>query len=572
LILNILKIFWFKIFFKKRKIFFLVIFLILLGSISEMLTLASFLPVISIILSPEIKNLWIVQVLDSLLSKLDISVFDNLSYYIFGLFILIIILNTLLKIFITYYTQNFVKNSATTIATQCLTGIFSKNYEYLISRSSNEIVSALVVKIDESINFLIHILQIITSFLFSIAIIISLLLIDFKVTLNLLLVFTLIYGILLFFLRKKTSKISSILSYNFDIRLKSVQDSLVYLRQILLSSNKEFFLDSFVNKDQKIRHSNLMMYLYAQFPRIAIEGIGILCFSIIAFILIDFFNYSKSYLITIIAVMVFAFQKLLISFNQIYVSFINISALKVSTWDVLSVINKNDQNNLYIDSKNNNFKFEEIIFNNVAFSYSSSKNSILKDINIKISKGDKVGIIGESGSGKSTFLDLFCHLLKPINGSNNESNKQLLKCSIAYASQNLFITENSIKSNIALGELDNEVNHELIKTACERSLAHNFIEDFDQNYETKIGTDGVRLSGGQGQRLSIARVFYKNSEIFLFDESFNSLDEKNSKIIMNNIKKYYDDKTILFVSHDEKSLAFCNKIFEIKEKKIFQKK
>jgi hypothetical protein len=220
------------------------------------------------------------------------------------------LVNTFIKLYITYYSQNFIKNTASSIAHKALSSLFSKNYEQIISKNSNEIVSALVIKIDEAINFLIHLLQIVTSSFISIAIIISLFIVDFIVTFYLISIFSIIYGLILFFLRKKTNKISLILSENFDTRLKVVQDNITYLRQILLTNNKNFYLNNFVKKDKNIRKSNLQMYLYSQFPRIAIETIGIITFSIITFILLSFMKYDQTYIITILAIVIYAFQKL----------------------------------------------------------------------------------------------------------------------------------------------------------------------------------------------------------------------------------------------------------------------
>ena len=321
--------------------------------------------------------------------------------------------NTFIKLYITYYSQNFIKNTASSIAHKALSSLFSKNYEQIISKNSNEIVSALVIKIDEAINFLIHLLQIVTSSFISIAIIISLFIVDFIVTFYLISIFSFIYGLILFFLRKKTNKISLILSENFDTRLKVVQDNITYLRQILLTNNKNFYLNNFVKKDKNIRKSNLQMYLYSQFPRIAIETIGIITFSIITFVLLSFMKYDQTYIITILAIVIYAFQKLLIAFNQVYVSSINISALKQSTWDIISVIEKNRNSNY---QETQNLEFKNLKIKNVSFKYESQESLIFENLNIDIDKGDKIGIVCESGSGKSTFR----HILWLLNVNQGE--------------------------------------------------------------------------------------------------------------------------------------------------------
>lgn len=536
-----------------------------------MLTIATFLPVVNLILSPEILDFYIIKVFISIFDKFGLKIENNITYYIFGIFIIIILVNTFIKLYITYYSQNFIKNTASSIAHKALSSLFSKNYEQIISKNSNEIVSALVIKIDEAINFLIHLLQIVTSSFISIAIIISLFIIDFIVTFYLISIFSIIYGLILFFLRKRTNKISLILSENFDTRLKVVQDNITYLRQILLTNNKNFYLNNFVKKDNNIRKSNLQMYLYSQFPRIAIETIGIITFSIITFILLSFMRYDQTYIITILAIVIYAFQKLLIAFNQVYVSSINISALKQSTWDIISVI-ENNRNSNYQETQN--LEFKNLKIKNVSFKYKSQESLIFENLNIDINKGDKIGIVGESGSGKSTFLDIFCGLLNVNQGEiliNNiplHTVKNEWQNLISYGSQNLFTTEESILENIAIGSDKTKVDKKLLLTSCERSESISFINALKEKFDTKLGTGGVRLSGGQAQRVGLARIFYNNSSVMLFDESTNSLDNETEKRVIDNIKNYYDDRTILIVSHNKNILDFCNKIFRFEKGKI----
>lgn len=536
-----------------------------------MLTIATFLPVVNLILSPEILDFYIIKVFISIFDKFGLKIENNITYYIFGIFIIIILVNTFIKLYITYYSQNFIKNTASSIAHKALSSLFSKNYEQIISKNSNEIVSALVIKIDEAINFLIHLLQIVTSSFISIAIIISLFIVDFIVTFYLISIFSIIYGLILFFLRKKTNKISLILSENFDTRLKVVQDNITYLRQILLTNNKNFYLNNFVKKDKNIRKSNLQMYLYSQFPRIAIETIGIITFSIITFVLLSFMKYDQTYIITILAIVIYAFQKLLIAFNQVYVSSINISALKQSTWDIISVIEKNRNSNY---QETQNLEFKNLKIKNVSFKYESQESLIFENLNIDIDKGDKIGIVGESGSGKSTFLDIFCGLLNVSQGEILINNIPLHKVKnewqnlISYGSQNLFTTEESILENIAIGSDKTKVDKKLLFTSCERSESISFINALKEKFDTKLGTGGVRLSGGQAQRIGLARIFYNNSSVMLFDESTNSLDNETEKRVIDNIKNYYDDRTILIVSHNKNILDFCNKIFRFEKGKI----
>jgi len=575
LIKEILKIVWNKFFVYQKFNFFLVLFLICASSFVEILTIASFFPVINMIISPEAQDYYIVRKLIEFFSYFNVDVKDNVLTFIFLFFIFIIIINTVFRIFMTWYSQNFIKSLGTKIASTSLQTLLSQDYEFLSSKNSSEIVSSLVVKIDEAVNFLIHCAYIFSATILSLSIIIALLVIDFKVSFYLIITFVSIYSCLIFYMRRRTSIISETLSQNFDNRLKSVQDIMSYLRQIFLYNNKDFYLETFISKDADIREANLNMLLYSQFPRICLEAIGIICFSIATFLLINYYGYERIYLVTILTIVVYAFQKLLISFNQIYVSGINILALKNSAWDIFKILKfKNNDQKL-----RKKIIFNNLDFKNLSFKYKSQKNYVFKNINFEIRRKQKIGIFGKSGSGKSTLLDLICGLLEPTDGLitinkkiNIHSNINNWRNCFSYGSQNVFLTDDTIQANIASGNSLSKINHKRMLLASEHACITDFVNLLKNDFKTQIGSNGVRLSGGQMQRISLARALYKDSDILLLDEITNSLDLVTENKILSNIWNFYNNKTIFIVSHNKLILKNCDIILECANQNIYQYK
>ena len=575
MIKEILKIVWNKFFVYQKFNFFLVLFLICASSFVEILTIASFFPVINMIISPEAQDYYIVRKLIEFFSYFNVDVKDNVLTFIFLFFIFIIIINTVFRIFMTWYSQNFIKSLGTKIASTSLQTLLSQDYEFLSSKNSSEIVSSLVVKIDEAVNFLIHCAYIFSATILSLSIIIALLVIDFKVSFYLIITFVSIYSCLIFYMRRRTSIISETLSQNFDNRLKSVQDIMSYLRQIFLYNNKDFYLETFISKDADIREANLNMLLYSQFPRICLEAIGIICFSIATFLLINYYGYERIYLVTILTIVVYAFQKLLISFNQIYVSGINILALKNSAWDIFKILKfKNNDQKL-----RKKIIFNNLDFKNLSFKYKSQKNYVFKNINFEIRRKQKIGIFGKSGSGKSTLLDLICGLLEPTDGLitinkkiNIHSNINNWRNCFSYGSQNVFLTDDTIQANIASGNSLSKINHKRMLLASEHACITDFVNLLKNDFKTQIGTNGVRLSGGQMQRISLARALYKDSDILLLDEITNSLDLVTENKILSNIWNFYNNKTIFIVSHNKLILKNCDIILECANQNIYQYK
>ena len=222
-----------------------------------------------------------------------------------------------------------------------------------------------------------------------------------------------------------------------------------------------------------------------------------------------------------------------------------------------------------------------IDFQNVGFSYHKNikleSNFVLKNVNFKMKKGSKIGILGASGSGKSTFIDLFTGLISPQTGEILIDGKKIkdLKSSwqkiIGCVPQDVFILDNTIKKNVAFGLTDSAIDVEKIKKAIELANLTEFLQSSKLGLETLLGEGGSRLSGGQKQRIGIARALYNEPDILIFDEATNALDVQTEKKIVNEIFSAKEDKTIIFVSHNPDNLVFCDLIYEVKGKTLLQK-
>jgi ABC-type bacteriocin/lantibiotic exporter with double-glycine peptidase domain len=245
--------------------------------------------------------------------------------------------------------------------------------------------------------------------------------------------------------------------------------------------------------------------------------------------------------------------------------------------DEYQILNKSKKNyNSYI-------KNEEIIFNksiklkNVNFLYND--NVILQNANMEIKRGSFIGLIGESGTGKSTFLNIIAGLLKCSSGKilidNNEKNiyeNNFWYDKISYVSQNVYLSDDSILNNIALGRKDKKIKLDEIMDIIEKVNLLDFVKNLKKGIKTFIGEGGGKLSGGQMQRIGLARAIYKNGDIFIIDEPTNSLDYNNEKKILNLLKTLKGKKTIIMSSHKKSNFHFCDKIFELSNRKIIETK
>ena len=214
---------------------------------------------------------------------------------------------------------------------------------------------------------------------------------------------------------------------------------------------------------------------------------------------------------------------------------------------------------------------EDVVWKDVSFGYGAS--DIFKNVNVDIRPGDKVGIVGQSGIGKSTFLRLLLRFWDPDSGSIKISGKDIcdvtvksLRDNIAMVEQSAFVYEDTVANNIAIGVPDAPI--EDIITAAKRAGIHNVISRLPDGYDTMLGEYGISLSGGEVQRLGIARAMLKNPDIIVMDEPTSNLDVFNEKLIVRTLEQEFKDKIIIIVSHRRSTLTFCNKVFRVVDKKM----
>ena len=562
---KILKIFW-KSLNKKFKLYFLIsIFFSIISSISEMLTIGSFLPLVTLVLSPETSDNSILNFLLSINNKLSLGFENNLIYYFSIIFLFFVALSTITRVVVLWWNANFVKKLSVEFSSLILSDLLGNNYSNVLGKDQNKIFSIFLNKIDRFIDFIQHYISIISNFIISIAIIVSLLLVDHIITVLILIFFGTFYSILIYFIKSKTNKVSKIISYNLDKRVNSIKDSLIYLRQILLSNSQNFFINNFRNFETNIRETTKKMYIYYSFPKIFLEAIAIFVIIFIAFFLLNVLNLDRIYIISVLAVVAYASQKLLVYFNQIYHSLTVLNSLRDVSLDVINEINAKKITKKL--SKNKKLFWKTVQFKKISFSY--DKKAILNNISFKIQNNKFIGIKGKTGSGKTTLLDIISLLLNPSKGSILIDGKNIFKYKkqwqnkIAYVPQNIYLSETSVLKNIVIDDNIENIDKEKLRKVLKISCCEDFI-NFNNLFSKSEKRKLTRLSGGQTQRLGIARALYQSPEILLLDEATNALDGATEKKLMSNLKENFKNKCVIIISHKQLTLKYCDLILNVK--------
>jgi len=222
-----------------------------------------------------------------------------------------------------------------------------------------------------------------------------------------------------------------------------------------------------------------------------------------------------------------------------------------------------------LPNQNVGFEFENVVVDQLDFKYEQSENLVLSSVNLRIQSGEAVGFVGQSGSGKSTLIDIMLGLLEPqkgsvlINGQTIENVKQSWQKQIGYIPQTIFLMDDSLRRNIAIGIADSEIEEVAIREALKSAQLEDFVESLPEGLDTVVGERGVRLSGGQSQRIGIARALYHRPSVLVLDEATSSLDTETEKGVMQAVQALQGDKTVIIVAHRLSTVEYCDRLYRL---------
>ena len=354
--------------------------------------------------------------------------------------------------------------------------------------------------------------------------------------------------------------------------LKRLMQSFSLIKEIKLFNKEKYFLNFFNKEETLFQEFQRKAYIIRSYPRVFFELLFVI--GILLYINLNLFNsqLSMSEILPKTALLAIILVRMVPSINKIIYSAQRINQLQKSNDEIIFelkdtrlIIENVDKEETDLDEA---YEFEKINLKDICFSYDQKKN-VFQNFNLEIKKGSFIGIVGASGSGKSTLVDLLTGLLKPKSGyiqlndmSANVDDKKWKKI-FGYVTQSNNLFNDTIYTNISFETDLNKIDKVRLNDALEKSGLNKFVNKLDEGINTLVGELGYKISGGEKQRISIARALYKNSQILIFDESFNSLDIDTKSIILEEIKNLSKLKTIIIISHNVNDLKDCDKIINL---------
>lgn len=560
---------------RRKTQFISLIFLTIFAGFTEIISIASVVPFVSVVTGDNfLKDTLFLSNIFTIDEKKDAIIFTGL------LFSSLYLLNSLIRILLIYFTARLTSVTTAELTSQLYKAKLYENYSQQISKNSSDTISVITQKVTQ-LNFAISsIVNLVSSLVIFICIMLVLVWVNPTVMLISVLFFGTLYLLFVKIGKKEIYKSSQIIDEEQNNIVLSISNGLGSIRDIILDNTQKFYLKIFNKSNFHKAKREAINEFIQQSPRYIFESMGIVLFVVLLIYSSITKNNSGEFsnIFPTLATLALGSQRILPLLNKLYTDFVAIKSKSHQIDEILKILNENklaEEEKKLIVKKQINFK-NVIKFQDVSFSYDKKKN-ILENINLEIKKGSRIGIIGKTGEGKSTFLDLLMGFLQPDKGNiliDNEklSNKTILSWQgkISHVPQKIFLSDSSFLSNIAFGREESEINLKRVNEVSKKSQIHNFIMESEKGYNQKVGERGVKLSGGQIQRIGLARALYKNNEIIIFDEATNSLDNDTEKSIMDELYQLDEELTVIIVAHRQNTLKKCDVILEIKNKKIIK--
>lgn len=566
---------------EEKKKLLLIFFIIITFIFFEAISFASVIPVFKTIFLDEIPaeiDVMFTYFLNFLNIKpygLDYSLGNSNSkkFLIVVFFVLIFLIKTLILIYFSYYLAKFFAKFSINISNKIFTNCLNQDYLFFINNTSQDFLRKVTTDVNGVKVYVVSIINLFIEILFILCISLLLIIVNYQIFLFNLVIFVTIFTAYFYLVKKKIFVWSILFQQNSGLLQNLVFDGIKGIRDIICYGFQKKYLNEFSKNVDNIYYPQLKIDFLNTIQRYWMELVAVLAMSL-PLIFFIYFKKDVKELIPVFGLYVIATFRLVPSFNRLVMYIQNINFFRPSFNTVHDVLKNPLVHNDNI--KNTQINFEKYIeFKEVDFSFKDNKKQIFSNLNVRINKGDRIAIIGSNGSGKTTFLNLLTGLVKETAGSISidgnykvYENRNAWNDNIAYVQQNVFLLNTSIKNNIIINEKN--FNSEKFEKIISLLNLNTFFTNLPNGINTQVGSDGALLSGGQKQIISIARAFYKNSNIIIFDEPNSSLDHNKSEELSKFIKILSINKTVLIVTHDLNSFKGCfNKIFSIKNGVIF---
>tara|TARA_Y100000389_G_scaffold205091_1_gene263024 strand:- start:17997 stop:19736 length:1740 start_codon:yes stop_codon:yes gene_type:complete len=552
----------------KKEALILLLF-IFITALLEIVGVVSVVPFVAVLTNPIIveEN----NILNNIFLSLKIFGVEDVNQFMFilGILVLFLLVTSLTsKAFLLYYQVKFVQMQMARLSSRLVKGYLSQPFVWFLNRDTAEFGINILAEVQEVISEAVKpTIELIAKGTVVFFFIILLFIADPMIIMFVIAVIGGGYLFTYLIIKNYLNNIGIKRLKNNSIRFEAVLEAFNAIKEVKFKGLEQKYIDRFSFAAENFAMSQAAKTAVSQVPRYAIEAIAFGgSIVLILFLMSDFESISST--LPLISLYIFAGYRLMPALQQIYVSYSSITYSMPALEKLISNIKNLKTDQIIYDQKILPLK-KTINLKNINFRYPNQSKNVLENFNFSINAKSTIGVMGQTGCGKSTIIDIIIGLLHAQNGSLEIDNQLITKDnlrgwqqSIGYVPQKVYLKNDTISSNVAFGVESKNIDQTKVENACKIANLHNFITNqLTEQYQHKIGERGAKLSGGQGQRIGIARALYNDPDLLILDEATSALDLGIESSIIESIYKLQKKTTILIISHRLETLKYCDKIF-----------
>lgn len=556
----------------------LILILVLIGSVAELLGVAAILPIVNLAVDDNYaENFWCKKVI-------EITGYESREEVMLIMILVTILIYVGKSVYLSWMYSQLYRFSAVVkrdMAVKLMDAYLKQPYAYFLKKNTAELIRSVNSDTAQLYEIVLNCLLVISNGLTAVALVLTLLVTNVTMTLLVVVLLGICASVILLVVQKRTRVYGKRNQDLSGFLIKYLQQIFEGVKEIKILNTERYFIERY-SKTYTEQTDNARKYSLANLiPKYMIETVcivgimGYLAYNII---------YNEDYMSIIpqLAVFVGAAYKLLPAVNALYAYLNTIiyhrASIDLIYHDVKEANELNAQERYFITDKKEMPFEDKVELVNVDFKYDNTEKMILSDANVEIPKGKSVALVGPSGGGKTTTADIILGLLSPtagkvlVDGEDIASNLEGWRMKIGYIPQSIYLTDGSIKSNIALGIPEQEIDEEQVWKALKEAQLYDFAKGLEKGIETEVGERGTRISGGQRQRIGIARALYHNPEILVFDEATSALDQATEKEVMRAIDSLHGNKTMIMIAHRLSTIENCDMVYRVEKTQIIRER
>ena len=567
---------------KERRYFVVLFFLILIGTAFDFMGVSLILPLVNLLVSPELlaEKGWY-KLLTRLLPFRDQN---DLLLMLVLLIIAVYVVKNLYAIYMSVVQGIFMARNRINTSRKLLDCYMRKPYAFHLQHNSAEVIRSINTDVSSAYEIVNSIMGLITNLLITVLLIAYLVLVDFWLTVSIVTGLT-IYSVSYFLLVRKKLKTVGESSREINVRMiKAVYQAIGGIKEVKVMGREKYFVDTYAENGDAYIKVRRKVAILSGVPRHMIE---ILCVSgVLGLVAVKIaLRQDLSSIMGSLSAFAVAAIRLMPSANSINGTINNISFRIPSLNAVCEVIDSNwgsDIGQAELGTEHREARVEkkrgDIRVEGLSFTYPESDTPVLRNVDLTVRAGTSVGIVGVTGAGKTTLVDIILGLLEPqegrvtYDGRDIRENYADWQSRIGYIPQNIYLTDESIRNNVALGIYNDRIDEARVWKALDDAQLGDFVRGLKDGLDTRIGERGVRLSGGQRQRIGIARALYYDPDVLFLDEATAALDTATEKAVMAAVNALSREKTCIIIAHRLSTIEDCDAIFEVKDGRVTQKR